>query len=56
MWGDRQLDAELARHGWFSIATDDAILFALAPEKRWHRAFAAAGIDVRLLAPASGRA
>ena len=55
-WGDRQLDAELACHGWFSTATDDAILFTLAPEKRWHRAFAAAGIDVRLLAPASGRA
>ncbi len=55
-WGDRQLDSELARHGWFSTAADDAILFALASEKRWPKAFAQAGIDVRLLAPASGRA
>lgn len=55
-WADHQLDSELARHGWFSTAADDAILFALAPDKRWPKAFAQAGIDVRLLAPASGRA
>lgn len=55
-WGVRQLDGELARHGWFSTPANDAILFQIPVAERWPRAFAEAGIDVRLLAAASGRA
>jgi len=55
-WGDGQLDGELARHGWFSTNASETILFGLPAADRWPKAFAEAGIDVRLLAPASGRA
>lgn len=55
-WGDRQLDSELSRHGWFHTPASEALLFETAPAERWPRAFAAAGIDVRLLASSAGRA
>ena len=55
-WGIRQLDEELRRHGWFSVAASDDLLFDAAAGGRWAKAFAGAGIDVRLLAPTPGRA
>jgi putative transcriptional regulator len=55
-WGDGQLDGELTRHGWFSTPVDEALLFDVPPSERWPRAFAAAGIDVRLLAATAGHA
>jgi putative transcriptional regulator len=55
-WGDHQLDGELTRHGWFHLPLDPDLLFAVPPGERWPRAFAAAGIDVRLLAPTAGHA
>ncbi len=55
-WGERQLDEELGRHGWFSVAAGDELLFEVPVGERWPRAFAAAGVDVRLLSATSGRA
>ncbi|UAK23548.1 YqgE/AlgH family protein [Sphingomonas nostoxanthinifaciens] len=55
-WGDGQLDEELGRHGWFTVAARDELLFETPVYERWPRSFAAAGIDVRLLAPTSGHA
>jgi putative transcriptional regulator len=55
-WGEKQLDDELARHGWFSTPAENRILFDVPTAERWPKAFKQAGIDVRLLAPASGRA
>lgn len=55
-WGEEQLDEEMRRHGWHSITATDELLFETAPRERWARAFAAAGVDVRLLASTSGHA
>ena len=55
-WGEEQLDEELRRHGWLSVGASDELLFEIPTKDRWPRAFAAAGVDVRLLAPTSGHA
>jgi putative transcriptional regulator len=55
-WGEGQLDEEMTRHGWFAMPATDALIFDRTPEERWNAAFAAAGIDVRLLAPTTGHA
>lgn len=55
-WGEGQLDGEMLRHGWLNVAAREELLFETAIEERWPRAFAAAGIDVRLLAATSGHA
>ena len=55
-WAEGQLDEELTRHGWFATPATDGLIFGENPEERWNAAFAAAGIDVRLLAPTTGHA
>ncbi|MCW3837518.1 YqgE/AlgH family protein [Sphingomonas canadensis] len=55
-WGEGQLDSELTRHGWFNTPGDTELLYGVAAEDRWERAFAAAGIDPRLLSNSTGRA
>jgi putative transcriptional regulator len=55
-WGESQLDEELSRHGWMSLPGNDELIFETPVKQRWPRAFSTAGIDVRLLAPTSGRA
>ena len=56
-WGPGQLDGEMTRHGWLNLDwNDETILFDTPAEERWHRGFAQAGIDPRLLANQSGHA
>jgi len=55
-WGEEQLDEEMSRHGWHSVPATEHLLFETPTKERWARAFAAAGIDVRLLASTSGHA
>jgi len=55
-WGEEQLDDEMRRHGWLSVGASEELLFETPTRQRWPRAFAAAGVDVRLLAPTSGHA
>jgi putative transcriptional regulator len=55
-WGEEQLDEEMRRHGWLSVNASEELLFETPIKQRWPRAFAAAGVDVRLLAPTSGHA
>lgn len=55
-WGAGQLDGEMARHGWFNVAGDDALLYDTDADDRWSAGFAAAGIDPRLLTSQAGRA
>ena len=55
-WGEGQLDAEMARHGWFATPADDALLFEKPPEQRWAAGFGSAGIDSRLLTAGTGHA
>ena len=55
-WGEEQLDEEMRRHGWLTVGASEELLFETPIKERWPRAFAAAGVDVRLLAPTSGHA
>jgi putative transcriptional regulator len=55
-WGEGQLDRELGQHGWFHVGITDELLFETPVADRWPRAFASAGVDVRLLAPTAGHA
>lgn len=55
-WGPGQLDGELLRHGWQIGEGNDEILFDTPVDERWTTAFAAQGIDPRLLATDSGHA
>jgi putative transcriptional regulator len=55
-WGEEQLDEEMRRHGWLSVNASEELLFETPIKQLWPRAFATAGVDVRLLAPTSGHA
>lgn len=55
-WSAGQLEAEMARHGWFLGAEYTGDLLSDPPEMRWSRGFAASGVDARLLAGHSGTA
>jgi putative transcriptional regulator len=55
-WAEGQLDEEMTRHGWFATPGDEDLIFSTAAADRWTKAFAAAGVDSRLLAPMTGRA
>jgi putative transcriptional regulator len=55
-WGAGQLEEEMSRHGWFSVAGTDELLYDTSVESRWSSAFRGAGIDPRLLTSSSGTA
>jgi putative transcriptional regulator len=55
-WGEGQLDEELTRHGWLAVPGDAGLVFDSAPDRRWPRAYASAGIDPAKLSTVSGRA
>ncbi|MEM8826742.1 MAG: YqgE/AlgH family protein [Pseudomonadota bacterium] len=55
-WGEGQLEGELTRHGWMSVAGDPGIIFETPVAERWPGAFEGAGIDVSLLSATSGSA
>lgn len=53
-WGPGQLDAEMARHGWYVAPPRAEILFDTQPHERWAAAWKADGIEPALLASESG--
>ncbi|SMF76114.1 putative transcriptional regulator [Allosphingosinicella indica] len=55
-WGAGQLEQEMKRHGWFTTAGDEALLFKSDVGARWEDGFRGAGVDPRLLALESGTA
>ncbi|WP_155264830.1 YqgE/AlgH family protein [Sphingomonas segetis] len=55
-WGERQLEEEMTRHGWFAARSGSKILFDTPTDERWAAAFKAEGIDPRLLASETGAA
>ena len=55
-WDAGQLDEEMTRHGWFTTAATDHLLYDAPVETRWSAAFASAGVDSRLLVPLAGEA
>ncbi len=55
-WSPGQLDEEMAGAAWFPVPGRDDLLFDVATADRWTSAYAAAGIDVRLLSGDMGTA
>ena len=55
-WGAGQLDMEMQKNAWLSVAADHTILFDTAPEARWSEAAQQIGIDLTRLARDVGHA
>lgn len=45
-WGPGQLEQELVSQGWLTMPAQDAIIFDVPDEEKWHRAAAIYGIDI----------
>jgi putative transcriptional regulator len=43
-WGPGQLEGEIAAGAWLPVPLDEGVLFDVAPEDRWERAYAILGI------------
>lgn len=43
-WAPSQLEGEIARGAWLPVPLHDSILFDVAPEKRWEKAYAILGL------------
>jgi putative transcriptional regulator len=55
-WSAGQLEAEIGRNGWLTVAADPAIIFDLPYEQRFAAALKLLGIDPIMLSAESGRA
>ncbi len=55
-WGAGQLEGELTTPGWFTAPGSTDILWGDGAADRWSNAYAAAGIDPRLLVAGAGHA
>jgi putative transcriptional regulator len=45
-WAPDQLEGEIARGSWFTIAPDEALLFDDQVKTKWQRALARRGVDL----------
>lgn len=45
-WAPDQLESEIARGSWFTVAADEDLLFDDAIETKWERALARRGVDL----------
>jgi putative transcriptional regulator len=55
-WGPGQLEQEITRNGWLTVAADPAIMFELPIEERYVAAIKLLGIDPMMLAGEAGHA
>jgi putative transcriptional regulator len=55
-WSPGQLEEEIGRNGWLTVAADPAILFDLPVEQRYVAAMKLLGIDPLMLASEAGHA
>lgn len=55
-WGPGQLDGEIQRNGWLSVAADNAIVFGADPDAVWGAALAKLGVDASQLSGDAGHA
>ncbi|RRS05247.1 YqgE/AlgH family protein [Aquabacterium soli] len=55
-WSAGQLEEELSRNGWLSVAADRAIIFDTPVEERYDRALSLLGIDRGFLSSEAGHA
>lgn len=55
-WSAGQLEEELHHHAWHVTQGSDTLLFDTPAHRRWTRAYADDGVDVRLLSASGGTA
>jgi putative transcriptional regulator len=55
-WDAGQLEIEMQQNAWLNAPCDDAIVFDLPFEQRWHAAARLLGVDLGRLSHLSGRA
>ena len=55
-WSAGQLEDEIGRNGWLTVAADPAVVFDTPVEQRYVRALALLGIDPRMLSQEAGHA
>ena len=55
-WGPGQLESEFQENAWLSVPASDALLFEIANDNKWERAFNSIGVDLSVLSGSSGRA
>ena len=55
-WGAGQLDAELKRNDWLTVAADDHLLFGPGTDEKWLHAVHELGVDPAMLSEAAGHA
>ena len=55
-WDAGQLEDELRQNSWLTVPCDDAIIFDVPYEQRWHAAARLLGVDLSLISTVSGHA
>jgi len=55
-WGAGQLEEEIIRNGWLTVAADPAVIFDLPVEQRYLAAIKLLGIDPSMLSAGAGHA
>ena len=55
-WSAGQLEDELGRNGWLTVAADPSVIFDTPVEQRYERALALLGFDPRMLSQEAGHA
>ena len=55
-WGEGQLESEIARNDWLTVAADPALMFEVPVERRYERALALLGMQAWMLTPEAGHA
>ena len=55
-WNAGQLEEEIGRNSWLTVAADPAVIFDAPIELRYQRALALLGVDVRMLSQEAGHA
>jgi len=55
-WEAGQLDDELLQNAWLTVPCDDALIFELPYEQRWHAAARLLGVELSRISTQAGRA
>jgi putative transcriptional regulator len=55
-WEAGQLDEELLQNAWLTVPCDDALIFELPFEQRWHAAARLLGVELSRISTQAGRA
>ena len=55
-WGAGQLEDEISRNGWLTVAAQPAVIFDTPTEQRYDKALGLLGIDPRMLSQEAGHA